>query len=72
MAKANEQETRERYLVQPAAYTLEEVGKLMNLTYASVWGHFSAGSLPWEPLRIGRKVFFRRSEVNRDLGIEEE
>lgn len=56
--------------LRPALYTLEEVGELMGMSYPAIWGHYSAGSLPWEPLKVGRKVLFRKRDVDADLGIE--
>jgi predicted DNA-binding transcriptional regulator AlpA len=56
---------------QCAVYSLEDLAHLLGESYPATWGSFNAGKLPWVPIRIGRKVYFRRSEVNRDLGIED-
>lgn len=71
MTEIREAESEEQAPVSPAVYGLEDLARLLGETYAATWGSFSAGKLPWTPLRIGRKVYFRRSEVNRDLGIED-
>lgn len=62
----------ERMPLKQALYTLEEIAELMGVSYAAAWGYQSSGTLPWKPLRVGRKLFYRRAEVDRDLGIESE
>lgn len=66
-------ETREDEQEEPlrrAVYSLEDLSQLLGEAYPATWDSFSAGKLPWEPLRIGRKIYFRRVAVDRDLGIE--
>lgn len=68
--QAIDAEDRQREPLQPAMYSLRQLAELLGESYPATWGSFSAGKLPWEPIRIGRKIYFRRREVDQTLGID--
>lgn len=51
-------------------YTLSEFAKLCGCSYTQFHERAQSGTLPLEPIRIGRRYLFAKSAVHRLLGIE--
>jgi excisionase family DNA binding protein len=54
-----------------ATYSLKEFGKCLGVSYSKMHLLAQQGALPVTPLRVGRAYLFRKSDVNRLLGIGE-
>lgn len=57
--------------LSPATYSLSEFAGLLGLSYTLCHQRAQAGTLPLEPLRIGRKYLFPKAKVHELLGIDD-
>lgn len=55
--------------VEPAAYTLATVAKMVGVSYGTAWEACRAGTFPLKSFKVGRQHRFRKAEVDRFLGI---
>jgi excisionase family DNA binding protein len=54
-----------------ATYSLKAFGKYLGISYTKAHQMAQAGTLPVTPIRVGRAYLFRKTDVNRLLGIGE-
>ncbi len=60
-----------RAVLAPAVYSLAEVAALLHVSYTTAHELAQRDALPVESLKIGRVYKFRRSDVDRYLGISD-
>lgn len=53
-----------------ATYSLADLAGLLDVSYTSLQEQARAGTLPVEPIRVGRQYRFPRAVVDRLLGID--
>jgi excisionase family DNA binding protein len=53
-----------------ATYTAEELAELLGVSAWSVYASVKSGGCPIEPIRVGRRMVWPRSAVDRLLGLE--
>jgi excisionase family DNA binding protein len=55
---------------QPPVADVDEVAAALRISRWTVYDGVKAGTFPLQPIRIGRTLRFRRSDLNALLGIE--
>lgn len=55
----------------PATYSATDTFGLCDISYSKGMELVKTGRFPLEPLRLGRTLRFRRSDVHRFLGIDD-
>jgi excisionase family DNA binding protein len=65
------QSTRSKHADLPrATYTLAEYAAIFGVSYTTAHEGAKAGTLPVEPIRIGRRYLFPKAQVDRLLGLD--
>lgn len=65
------QSTRSKHADVPrATYTLSELAAMLGVSYTVAHERAKAGTLPVEPIRIGRRYLFPCRIVDRLLGLD--
>lgn len=66
------QSTRSKHADMPrATYTLAEFAAMFGVSYTVAHERAKAGTLPVEPIRVGRRYLFPCRIVDRLLGLDE-
>ena len=52
-----------------ATYTAQELAQLLGVSEWSVYEAVRSGTIPFQPIRIGRRIIWPRAAIDKALGL---